>query len=71
MDSADGGQTWTTLASELASSGSLQWNSETVADSEQAFLRLVARDAQRLAVCDGSYYILLDVETMAVVWKRL
>jgi outer membrane protein assembly factor BamB/tetratricopeptide (TPR) repeat protein len=31
----------------------------------------IARDGNRLAVSDGTYYILLDVERMKVVWKRL
>lgn len=31
----------------------------------------LARDAQRLVVSDGWYYILLDVEKMKVLWKRL
>lgn len=30
-----------------------------------------ARDGKRLVVSDGWYYIMLDVEKMAVVWKRL
>jgi outer membrane protein assembly factor BamB/tetratricopeptide (TPR) repeat protein len=31
----------------------------------------LAQDGKRLAVSDGTYYILLDVEKMKVVWKRL
>jgi len=31
----------------------------------------LARDGARLAVTDGTYYLLLDVERMRVVWKRL
>ncbi len=56
--SADDGFTWTPVARELAASGSLSWDSETVPDSDRAWLRLTAqRDGYTVTDVFGPFVV--------------
>ncbi len=69
--SADGGNTWMSAARELASSGSLQWDSETVPDSDQAWLRLTAQRAGWTATAVFGPFVVNNVNEpplLSILW---
>jgi hypothetical protein len=65
--SPDGGSTWVPLAHGLGPSGSATWDSQTVADTDQAYLRLQASDGEHVSVAlHGPFVVDNENEAPAV-----
>ncbi|MGI6368675.1 MAG: hypothetical protein ACOX2L_10055 [Anaerolineae bacterium] len=69
--SRDGGDTWSLIAHDRPASGTLRWDSSTVADTDAALLRVLARRAGTVAVATSTPFVIdnaAEAPMVALLW---